>query len=127
METTIKNFSNPDNHMDLPKVTIDSCQLCSAKIARMSVQPGWKWSTCIKPVVQTEWCMATHIGCLTQGQLHVLMKNGQEYDIKAGDCYEIQPEHDAWIVGDQETIAFEFQPQIVDNLETANSKKKKED
>ena len=36
--------------------------------------------------------MATHVICLTNGRLHVIMKNGQEYDIRAEDCYEFQQE-----------------------------------
>ena len=124
MNTIVKSFANPDNHVDLEKVSIDSCQLCSGKIAKMTVKPNWKWSTCIKPIVQTEWCMTTHIGCLTQGQLHVVMKDGQEYDIQAGDCYEIRPEHDAWIMGEQEAIGYEFQQQTINTFGRNDSKKK---
>lgn len=108
METVVKNFSKPDNNVDLEKISIDSCKLCSCRISRMIVKPGWRWSTCMKPIVKTDWCLATHIGVLTQGQLHVVMKDGTEYDIKEGECYEIQPEHDGWIIGDQEAIGFEF-------------------
>ena len=35
------------------------------KAARMTTQPGWKWSECIKPMVGTETCQKNHVGvCL---------------------------------------------------------------
>lgn len=124
METIIKNFSKPDSHLDLEKVSINSCQLCPCRLAKMTVQPTWKWLTSLKPNVKTEWCMATHVICLTNGRLHVIMKNGQEYDIRAGDCYEIQSEHNAWVVGEQETIALEFQQETINSIEQTDLKKK---
>src|SRR4029078_4936575 len=42
------------------------------------------------------------------GHLHVLMEDGTELDIVAGDAYEIPPGHDAWGVGDTTFDAGEF-------------------
>ena len=32
--------------------------------ARMTLQPGWRWSECIKPVVGTDSCQMHHDGML---------------------------------------------------------------
>ena len=38
------------------------------KAARVTFQPGWKWSDSIKPVVQTESCQLHHEGTLVPGR-----------------------------------------------------------
>ena len=43
--------------------------LGSVKAARMTLQPGWRWSECIKPVVGTESCQTHHVGAVTSGEL----------------------------------------------------------
>ena len=37
-------------------------QLGSATVARLTVEPGWRWSECIKPFVGGESCQAAHLG-----------------------------------------------------------------
>jgi len=32
----------------------------TASAARMTLQPGWRWSECIKPVVGTDGCQVRH-------------------------------------------------------------------
>jgi hypothetical protein len=37
------------------------------------------------------------------------MDNGQEFEIKGGDAYEISPGHDAWVEGDETFRGVEFE------------------
>jgi hypothetical protein len=41
--------------------------------------------------------------------LHVVTDEGSEFDIGAGDAFEILPGHEAWVVGDATYSALEFQ------------------
>ena len=45
---------------------------------REEVQPGWKWSECIKPVKKTESCEAKHIGIVQSGRMKLKHKDGSE-------------------------------------------------
>jgi hypothetical protein len=41
--------------------------------------------------------------------MHVVHEDGTEVDLGPGGAYEIQPGHDAWVVGDEPCVAFEFE------------------
>jgi mannose-6-phosphate isomerase-like protein (cupin superfamily) len=104
-----KSFDSPDDTRTPDKTRVDVVDLGSAKAARMTAQPGWQWSKCIKPVVQTESCQARHVGTVVSGQLHIVHNDGTEVDLEPGDAYVVEPGHDAWVVGDREFVAFEFE------------------
>ena len=103
------NFDSADETRTPDKSKIDVLNLGNAKVARATFQPGWKWSECIKPVVGTDSCQARHFGTVVSGQLHVVHEDGTEGDAGPGDAYVIEPGHDAWVVGDEPFVAFEFE------------------
>ena len=76
--------------------------------SKVILQPGWKWSECIKPVVGTESCQAGHVGMILQGTLKVVHDDGSEITVSAGEAYSFAPGHDGWVVGDEEVIGYEF-------------------
>ena len=48
-----KNIDYPDDTMNPEKMRVDNVDLGnSVKAARLISQPGWKWSECIKPMVE---------------------------------------------------------------------------
>ena len=75
----------------------------------MTLQPGWRWSECIKPVVGGDSGQLHHVGYLQSGRMHVTHDDGSESEIEAGKAYVIEPGHDAWVVGDEPVVAFEFE------------------
>lgn len=84
-------------------------RLSGGSAARFTFQPGWRWSECIKPVINTDSCQNRHFGALLSGTLHVAHTDGTEAEVGAGDAYTIEPGHDAWVVGDEPVVALEFQ------------------
>ena len=76
---------------------------------RLSVQPGWRWSECIKPVVGGESCQAAHLGYVVSGRIHIASDDGAELDLGPGDVYRLDPGHDAWVLGDEPAVALEFE------------------
>jgi mannose-6-phosphate isomerase-like protein (cupin superfamily) len=78
------------------------------EVGRMTLQPGWKWSECIKPVVKTESCQAEHLGYAVSGRLHVVHNDGVEVDVGPGDAYVIHAGHDAWVLGQEPFVCVEF-------------------
>jgi hypothetical protein len=103
-----KSFGSPDEKRAPDKTDMAIVDLGSVKAARMTLQPGWKWSECIKPIVGTASCQVHHEGMIAQGQMHVHHDDGTEIDLGAGDAYVIEPGHDAWVVGPDPVVGYEF-------------------
>ena len=103
-----KSFDTPDETRRPDKTLMEIVDLEGVKAARMTAQPGWKWSECIKPVVGGESCQSHHVGTAVAGMLHVVHEDGSELDVTPGSAYVIEPGHDAWVVGDEAFVAFEF-------------------
>ena len=51
-----KSFGSPDERRTPDKTEVEVVDLGSVKAARMTLQPGWRWSECIKPLAGTESC-----------------------------------------------------------------------
>ena len=105
---TSKSFDSPDETRTPDKTKVDVVNLGSTTAARFTMQPGWKWSECVKPVAGTDRCQAHHVGAVLSGSLHVVHDDGSEADVGAGDAYVIDPGHEAWVTGDEPFVAYEF-------------------
>jgi len=103
-----KSFNTPDETRTPDKTRVEIVNLGGMEIGRFTFEPGWTWSSCIKPVVGTDSCQAEHVGIISSGRLHVLHDDGTEAEAGPGDVYHIAPGHDAWVVGDEAVVAFEF-------------------
>jgi hypothetical protein len=103
------SFDNPDETRSPSKTTVDIVKLGSTTAGRYTFEPGWRWSECIKPVAGTDTCQARHIGVVQSGHLHVTHEDGSEGEAGPGDAYVIEPGHDAWVVGDETFVAYEFE------------------
>ena len=104
-----KSFDSPDETRTPDKTKVEVVNLGGTTAGRSTFQPGWKWSECIKPVAGTESCQARHVGTVASGRLHIVHEDGSEVEIGAGDAYVIEPGHDAWVVGDEPYVAYEFE------------------
>src|SRR3954454_8328811 len=104
-----KSFDAPDESRTPDKTKVDVVDLGGAKAARLTLQPGWRWSECIKPVARTDSCQARHVGAVAAGRMHIVHDDGSEADLAAGGVYVIEPGHDAWVVGDDEFVGYEFE------------------
>ena len=115
-----KNFDSPDETMTPEKMRVDNVDLGNGvKAARMTTQPGWKWSECIKPMIGTDTCQKNHVGVCVNGKLMVTHEDGSSIEVGPGDAYTFAPGHDAWVVGDDVFVGYEF------DSETASTYAKK--
>jgi hypothetical protein len=103
------DFDSPDETRTPDKTRIDVVRVGPTSVARATFEPGWKWSECVKPVVGTDSCQVRHVGVVQSGELHVVHEDGTEQDLRAGEAYVIEPGHDAWVVGDEGFVGFEFE------------------
>jgi hypothetical protein len=105
----VRDFDSADETRTPDKTTVEVVRLGGATVARMRLEPGWRWSECIKPVVGGERCQAHHVGLLQSGTMRVAHQDGTEQEIGPGKAYVIEPGHDAWVVGDEPVVGFEFE------------------
>jgi hypothetical protein len=103
------NFDSPDETRTPDKTRVDVVRASGTTAARLTLEPGWRWSECVKPVAGTDSCQARHVGLVTSGHMHVVHDDGTEADLDAGDAYIIEPGHDAWVVGDEPFVGYEFE------------------
>jgi hypothetical protein len=103
----VKNIETPDERRAFEHGSLSVVNLPGLTIARTVYQPGWKWSTDIKPVVGTEACQTAHTGYVMSGRFHARMDDGRDYDFGPGDAHVMAPGHDAWVEGDEPCVALE--------------------
>ena len=103
----VKSHDSPDEVRSPSKTRVEVVKLGNFTIGRFNLEPGWRWSECIKPVVKTDLCQLSHVGHAVSGRIKVRMKDGTEKTIDAGESYTIPPGHDAWVEGDEPFVAIE--------------------
>ena len=103
------DFDSPDETRTPEKTRVDVVKSGGTTAGRFAFEPGWKWSECVKPVVGTDSCQVRHVGVVQSGTLHVAHEDGTEKDLHAGEVYLIEPGHDAWVVGDEGVVSYEFE------------------
>jgi hypothetical protein len=106
----VGDFDSPDEVRSPDKTTVAVVRMDDeSTAARLTLQPGWRWSECIKPVAGTDSCQLRHVGVVQSGRMHVSHEDGTEMDVAPGNSYVIAPGHDAWVVGDEPFVAYEFE------------------
>jgi class 3 adenylate cyclase len=104
----IKNFDQPDELIEFDHGTVREVSIGPLLVGHTVFDPGWRWSTHVKPLADTELCDFRHVGYMISGCLHFVTVEG-EADLVAGDVYEIPAGHDAWVVGDEPVVNIDFQ------------------
>jgi hypothetical protein len=110
-----RDFNSPDETRSPEKTQIAIVKMGDTTVARFTFQPGWRWSECIKPVAGTDSCQARHVGLVDAGRLHITHEDGTEAEIGEGETYVIEPGHDAWVVGDDAFVGYEFESRSVED------------
>lgn len=108
MRLEAKALDKPSDAHRVGRAELTVASVGDATIAREVMEPGWKWSTDVKPIVGTDLCRALHQLFIVSGRLHVVMEDGAELVVRAGDAAVIPPGHDAWVVGDEPCDAVDF-------------------
>jgi hypothetical protein len=104
-----RNFDAPDETRTPSKTKVDVVRMGQTSAARFTLDPGWTWAECIKPIVGTDSCQLRHVGVVQSGAMHIEHEDGTEQDLQAGEAYVIEPGHNAWVVGDEPFVGFEFE------------------
>lgn len=103
-----KPLTSPDETRSFDKGKFEIVNLAGTTIGRFTLQPGWRWSTSVKPIVKTQSCQVEHLDYVISGRLRVRMDDGTEQEFGPGDVAFVPPGHDAWVVGNEPWVAIEF-------------------
>ena len=95
-------------HQQIAGVQLDIARAGSARVKRVIYPAGFHWSTHIKPIVGTDFCMHAHVGFLAHGQIHIEFPDGCRMEFTAPQAVVIEPGHDGWVVGNEPAVLIEF-------------------
>jgi len=80
-----KNVDSADETRTFDNGKVDVVHVDEITAGRFTLEPGWRWSENVKPIVGTDSCQ-----------------------VGPGDVYIIRPGHDGWIVGDETYVGVDF-------------------
>ena len=61
----VKNFEKDADEVSTPNnARVETVKVGGQRVMKLTVQPGWKWSDDIKPVVGTDSCKAKHLSLI---------------------------------------------------------------
>lgn len=107
-----KSLDTPDVVREVPRGRLEFVHVGDRSLARITLQPGWKWSEHIQPTAQTESCQARHYQYVMRGRLTVQMDDGEQFELRAGDFAVITPGHNAWVSGSEPFVCIDYSPDM---------------
>ena len=105
----VKSFGVPDEVRTFEKGRVELVKVGDVTIGKGIFEPGWKWSTHVKPLAKTKSCEAPHFQYQITGTMMVVMDDGTTRECKAGDVSLLPSGHDAWVVGNDPVVVIDFQ------------------
>jgi class 3 adenylate cyclase len=104
-----KNLLEPDEMIGFDHGQMTSIRLGDVTVGREILEPGWRWSVHLKPLVGTEWCMSRHVGVQISGRQVCALADGTMMEFGPNDVFDIPPGHDAWTVGDEPAVSIDWE------------------
>ncbi|WP_043268771.1 cupin domain-containing protein [Streptomyces sp. CT34] len=104
----IKPIDKPDERRDFPLGHLEALHLTGLDFAVAVFEPGWRWTDSVGPLAGTESCEIHHNGFMVQGRMRIRMNDGSEAELGPGDVFVVPAGHDAWVVGDEQAVVYDF-------------------
>jgi class 3 adenylate cyclase len=96
----LRSLASPDETIRFPLSVVDVVEVGDWTVSRTVLEPGWRWSTHVRPLVGGDWCQARHVGVVVSGRLRITLPDGTSFELGPDDVYEIPPGHDGQVLGD---------------------------
>jgi hypothetical protein len=107
--TEARDFDSPDEVREFEgKGRALVVNIGGQVVGRGTFEPGWKWSTNVKPIAGTDSCQVSHLGYVISGRMKIYMDDGSEVEIGPGQVVAIPPGHDAEVVGGESCEMVDF-------------------
>ncbi|KPC59036.1 cupin domain-containing protein [Streptomyces chattanoogensis] len=104
----VKTIDKPDERRDFPRGHLEALHLTGLDFAVGVFEPGWRWTESVGPLAGTRSCEVHHNGFVVKGRMRIRMNDGSEAEIGEGDVFVVPPGHDAWVVGDEQVVVYDF-------------------
>jgi quercetin dioxygenase-like cupin family protein len=104
----IKSVKSPEEVRPFDKGNAAVVHVGGHPVLLGTFEPGWKWSSHVKPIAKTDSCQAPHLLYCISGRMKIVMTDGTTAEIGPGDVASIAPGHDAWTVGNENCVAVDF-------------------
>jgi hypothetical protein len=101
----ILRTGEPDELRTFELGRLELYRVGSMVIGRAIYEPGWRWTQHVRPLVDTELCEVAHVGLVVSGSAGVLMADGTDVVLRAGDFFAIPSGHDSWVIGDEQYVS----------------------
>jgi len=106
--TEHRSFERADEVRRFPNGHADTLDVADSELGRLVFEPGWRWSTDVKPIAGTESCQAPHFQYHVAGTLGIRMDDGTEIVARPGDVTSLPSGHDAWVIGDEPVVVVDW-------------------
>ncbi|MDA0643662.1 MULTISPECIES: cupin domain-containing protein [Nonomuraea] len=104
----VKSLDKPDERRDFPQGHMEVLELSGLSFGVATFEPGWRWSESVKQIAGTKSCQIHHNGLVVRGRLLIRMDDGTETEVGPGELFVCPPGHDAWVLGDEQVIVYDF-------------------
>jgi hypothetical protein len=104
----LKHFGAPDEVRTFEKGHLELVKINGGTVGRLTLEPGWRWSTHVKQIAGTDLCEAPHFQYQISGRLHGRMADGTEFESGPGDVTLLPAGHDGWVVGDETVVLVDW-------------------
>lgn len=104
----VKNLDSPDDVLDQARLRMQTVDLGDISVGWQVLQPGWRWSVDVRPLVGGEWCQTRHAGVQIGGRFRVVFADGTSVEVGPRDVYVFPPGHDGFVIGDEPVVALEW-------------------
>jgi len=105
----MKSFASPDEtKKPVENVKVEVVTVGGLEFQQVTVQPGWKWTTDLAPIMKTDSCQKDHLMYVISGEFYAKMDDGKEEKFVAGDVVSVPPGHDGWNDGSEPAVWLEI-------------------
>ena len=104
----VKSVSSPEEVRAFDGGRMEIVWVGGTTVVRATFEPGFRWSTTLKPKAGTDSCQLSHMGYVVSGRLCFAPDEGEEVVLSPGDVFAVPPGHDTWVVGDEPAVILDF-------------------
>jgi hypothetical protein len=103
-----KRPSEPDETVQFPGIIEELIEIGGFTVAKVTHQPGWRYSTDMAPLVGGEWCETRHVGVVLSGRILMTLRDGTGMEFGSEDVYDCPAGHDSVVIGDEPLVTLDW-------------------